>query len=82
MDPWTLMRLAGHADMATTMRYIHPEEDTTRRAMQRARDAVDRRTQEALLTARKAIQEANGRDRIEDSPVSGLKSGRAEGRVN
>jgi hypothetical protein len=82
MDPWTLMRLAGHADMATTMRYIHPEEDTTRRAMLRARDAVDRRAQEALETARQAIQDAKGRDRIEDSPVSSLKTGRAEETVN
>ena len=30
MDPWTLMRLAGHSDMATTKRYIHPEDETTR----------------------------------------------------
>jgi len=43
MDPWTLMRLAGHRDMATTMRYIHPEDEPTRQAMQRARDSVDRR---------------------------------------
>ena len=32
MDPWTLMRLAGHRDMATTMRCIHPADETTRRA--------------------------------------------------
>jgi integrase len=55
MDPWTLMRLAGHRDMATTMRYIHPEDEPTRQAMQRARDSVDRRAKEAVERARRAM---------------------------
>ena len=68
MDPWTLMRLAGHRDMATTMRYIHPEDDTTRQAMQRARDAVDRRrVNEAVGRARLALEKSQGRDKIRDS---------------
>jgi len=36
MDPWTLAYLAGDRDMSITRRYIHPQEDTVRRAMGRA----------------------------------------------
>jgi integrase len=37
MDPWTLAHLAGHRDMAITKRYVHPQADTIRAAMERAR---------------------------------------------
>jgi hypothetical protein len=67
MDPWTLMRLAGHRDLATTMRYIHPEDETTRQAMQPARDSVDRRAKEAVERARRAVEEFQGRDSFRDS---------------
>ena len=82
MDPWTLMRLAGHSDMATTKRYIHPEDETTRKAMQRARAAVDLRAQEALDHARKALEGAQTGDRIRDTPQNDLESIRTDGRVN
>jgi integrase len=36
MDPWTLSYLAGHRDMAITRRYVHPQEQTVREAMERA----------------------------------------------
>src|ERR1035438_1671086 len=39
MDPWTLAYLAGHRDMSITKRYVHPQEHTSRAAMDRARDA-------------------------------------------
>ena len=78
MDPWTLMRLAGHSDMATTKRYIHPEDEATRQAMQRARDAVDLRAQEALDRARKATEGAQSRDSAGDD----LESICSEGRPN
>ncbi|MGA2183816.1 MAG: tyrosine-type recombinase/integrase [Bryobacteraceae bacterium] len=39
MDPWTLAYLAGHSNMNTTKRYVHPQVLTIRRAMERARDA-------------------------------------------
>ena len=39
MDPWTLAKLAGHRDMAITKRYIHPEEETIRAAMEKVRSA-------------------------------------------
>jgi integrase len=37
MDPWTLAHLAGHRDMAITKRYVHPQAETVRAAMERAR---------------------------------------------
>ncbi len=36
MDPWTLAYLAGHRDMNITKRYIRPQEQTIRDAMERA----------------------------------------------
>jgi integrase len=39
MDPWTLARFAGHRDMNITKRYIHPQEQTIRAAMDRAHEA-------------------------------------------
>ncbi len=36
MDPWTLAYLAGHRDMNITKRYIHPQTQTIREAMERA----------------------------------------------
>jgi hypothetical protein len=38
MDPWTLAYLAGHRDMNITKRYFHPQEETIRAAMERARE--------------------------------------------
>jgi integrase len=39
MERWTLAKLAGHRDMAITKRYIHPEEQTIRAALEKARKA-------------------------------------------
>ena len=39
MDPWTLEYLAGHRDMNITKRYVHPQEQTIRAAMDRAQEA-------------------------------------------
>lgn len=38
IDPWTLGYLAGHTNMNTTKRYVHPQEQTIRTAMERARE--------------------------------------------
>jgi integrase len=38
MDPWALAYLAGHRDMSTTKRYIHPQTDTLREAMEQVRE--------------------------------------------
>jgi integrase len=40
MDPWTLAYLAGHRDMSITKRYIHPQEQNTRTAIEKARLAL------------------------------------------
>ena len=37
MDPYTLAYLAGHSDFSTTKRYVHPQAETVRAAMERAR---------------------------------------------
>ena|SRR5579862_7281224 len=37
MDPYTLAYLAGHSHFSTTKRYVHPQADTVRAAMERAR---------------------------------------------
>ena len=37
MDVYTLAYLAGHSDFSMTRRYVHPQEDTIREAMERAR---------------------------------------------
>jgi integrase len=42
MDPWTLAYLAGHRDVSTTKRYVHPQEYSTRAAMKKARLALSR----------------------------------------
>ncbi len=36
MDPFTLAYLAGHSDFSTTRRYVHPQAETVRAAMERA----------------------------------------------
>jgi integrase len=38
MDPYTLGYLAGHADFATTKRYVHPQAHTVMEAIERARN--------------------------------------------
>jgi integrase len=39
MDPYTLAYFAGHSDFATTRRYVHPNLEKGRKAMERARAA-------------------------------------------
>jgi hypothetical protein len=39
LDPYTLAYLAGHSDFATTRRYVHPNLNTAREALERARVA-------------------------------------------
>jgi integrase len=38
MDPYTLAYFAGHSDFGTTRRYVHPNLDTGRLAMEKARE--------------------------------------------
>lgn len=37
MDPYTLAYLAGHSDFSTSKRYVHPQADAVREALDRAR---------------------------------------------
>jgi integrase len=39
LDPYTLAYLAGHSDFGTTRRYVHPNLNTAREALERARMA-------------------------------------------
>jgi integrase len=39
MDPFTFHRVAGHADMKTTMRYVHPSDADMDEAIAKAREA-------------------------------------------
>ena len=39
LDPYTLAYLAGHSDFGTTRRYVHPNLNTAREALERAREA-------------------------------------------
>jgi integrase len=39
LDPYTLAYLAGHSDFGTTKRYVHPNLNTAREALERARKA-------------------------------------------
>ncbi|MCC6342812.1 MAG: tyrosine-type recombinase/integrase [Bryobacterales bacterium] len=41
MDPYTLTYLAGHSDFSTTRRYVHPQADTVRAALERVRAQVE-----------------------------------------
>jgi hypothetical protein len=69
MGPYTLAYLAGHSDFSTTRRYVHPQADTVREAMERARQARgghnDEKIKESTLseTTDKGmnLRELNGR---------------------
>lgn len=37
MDPYPLPNLAGHSDFSTTRRYVHPQADTIKTAIEKAR---------------------------------------------
>ena len=39
MDPFTFHRVAGHTDMKTTMRYVHPSDADMDEAIMKAREA-------------------------------------------
>jgi len=43
MDPWRLHKYAGHADMKTTARYIHPRDESMQEAMERNQAAREDR---------------------------------------
>src|SRR5437899_11928487 len=60
MYPYTLPFLAGHSDFATTKRYVHPQIDTVRTAIEKAREA---RTSARIGQSGKKMAAASGRRR-------------------
>jgi len=42
MDPYSLAYFAGHSSFVTTRRYVHPNLETGRAAMERAHEAQGR----------------------------------------
>jgi len=59
MDLFTLQYLAGHSDIRTTRRYVHPQQQDTLKAMARARKAQGRHT--SRHTAKKTPKKQRGR---------------------
>jgi integrase len=57
MDPWTLAYLAGHRDMSITKRYVHPQQQTVRNAIERASRSGS--TEHKSSTVAEADNEAN-----------------------
>ena len=55
MDPFSLHKVAGHRDMKTTMRYVHPDDDHIREVIEKVRveqgSDTSRYTERALPTA-------------------------------
>jgi hypothetical protein len=47
MDPFTLHRVAGHADMKTTMRYVHASDADMDEAIVKASEVQGRHTEES-----------------------------------
>jgi integrase len=67
LDPCTLAYLAGHSDFGTTKRYVHPNLNTARAALERAR-----RTEWAQIRAQSGIGQISahmtGRINLGDNP--------------
>jgi hypothetical protein len=42
VDPFTLARIMGHANLRTIMRYVHPTQSQTRTAMDKYQSAMNR----------------------------------------
>lgn len=57
MDPFTFHRVAGHADMKTTMRYVHPSDADLDEAIVKAREAQGGHT--SGHTAKTAVSETS-----------------------
>lgn len=59
MDPFTFHRVAGHTDMKTTMRYVHPSDSDMDEAVRKAREAQGSHT--SGHTGKNAVS-SEGRD--------------------
>jgi integrase len=43
MDPFTLAKIMGHANLHTIMKYVHPDEGAQREGMRRYAEAIQRK---------------------------------------
>jgi integrase len=68
MDPWRLHKYAGHADMKTTARYIHPRDESMQDAMERNRAARETRLARSGHTSRHTTETA------ESAPVDEIEA--------
>lgn len=55
MDPWSLGYIAGHSSMSITKRYVHPQADTIREAIERGHAQAGHK----IVSVAEAQQEAN-----------------------
>jgi len=82
MDPYTLAYLAGHSDFATTKRYVHPQAQTVRDAMERARAGQSGHTfghtTEKTRETTNRVDSENKRQVIESKEENLKVSGRGE----
>jgi integrase len=75
MDPYTLAYLAGHSDFSTTKRYVHPQTETVRAAMERVRGAKGGHS--SGHSPEKPDQTPSAPDAVSTNDFSGI-SGRGE----
>jgi len=71
MDPWSLAYLAGHRDMNITKRYVHPQQQTIRAAMERARAVNSGHTFRHTARTRNLEKAAAGSQPTEAEGVTG-----------
>jgi len=62
MDPYTVAYLAGHSDFSTTKRYVHPQAETVRAAMELVRGAKGGHSDEKAAKAPSAPAAAHTND--------------------
>jgi hypothetical protein len=48
-DPYTLQRIAGHSNITTTMRYVHPQKRAMQSAFEKLFQKQQRKKEEALI---------------------------------
>ena len=70
MDPWRLHKYAGHADMKTTARYIHPRDEGMQEAMERNQAAREVRLARSGHTSGHTTETAESSAIAERQPIN------------
>ena len=55
IDPFTLAAIMGHANLRTIMRYVHPQQEQKKRAMERYESAMKRKQLRKVIGRRLLI---------------------------